>query len=163
MPATHPYIGSNLTEKLKALGAQIRTQRKALRISASAASEAAGMSRVTLHRVEKGEPSVTMGAYLNAMTVLGLDFEIAWPHDPALEARADEKNGWIPARIALKDYPQLKQLAWHVQGLDELSPEEALSIYESNWRHIDAQSISPHERQLIDALRLALGSNHGHL
>lgn len=34
------------------------------------------MSRVTLHRIERGEPSVTMGAYLNALAVLGLDFEI---------------------------------------------------------------------------------------
>lgn len=163
MPAKPPDIGNTSTEKLRALGAQIRTQRKALRISASAASEAAGMSRVTLHRVEKGEPSVTMGAYINAMAVLGLDFEIARPHDPALEATPDERKGWIPARIALKDYPQLKQLAWHVQGLDELSPKEALSIYESNWRHIDTQAISQSERQLIDALRLALGRNPGDL
>jgi len=36
-------------------------KRKALRVSATVAAEAAGMSRVTLHRIEKGEPSVTMG------------------------------------------------------------------------------------------------------
>jgi hypothetical protein len=28
------------------------------------------MSRVTLHRIERGEPSVTMGTYLNAAAAL---------------------------------------------------------------------------------------------
>ena len=51
----------------------------------------------------------------------------------------------------------MKQLAWQVQGVDALTPREALGIYERNWRHLDEAALLPHERQLIDALRLALG------
>ena len=67
-----------------------------------------------------------------------------------------EHQGWIPARIHLSDYPQLKQLAWQVHGTDELTPIEALSIYERNWRHINVQSLEPREQQLVEALRIAL-------
>jgi len=77
MPARTPLVARTATEKLNVLGQQIRAHRKAHRISATSAAEAARMSRVTWHRIEKGEPSVTMGAYLNAMTALGLDFGYA--------------------------------------------------------------------------------------
>ena len=68
---------------------------------------------------------------------------------------------WIPARIRLADYPQLKQLAWQVHGIDELTPGEVLSIYERNWRHVDVQAMVPRERHLVDALRSALGEHGG--
>ncbi len=41
---------------LPALGAGIRARRKQLRVSATAAAEAAGLSRVTLHRIERAHP-----------------------------------------------------------------------------------------------------------
>lgn len=161
MPARPPLIASTAAKKLGSLGQQIRAHRKSLRISATTAAEAAGMSRVTLHRIENGEPSVTMGAYLNAMAALGLDFGITRPPDQATETTDDDRQGWIPARIRLADYPQLKQLAWQVHGTDELTPGEALSIYERNWRHVDVQAMVPRERHLVDALRSALGEHGG--
>lgn len=88
MPARPPLIASTAAKKLDALGQQIRAHRKSLRISATTAAEAAGMSRVTLHRIENGEPSVTMGAYLNAMAALGLDFGIT-----EIDAGAPAKGG----------------------------------------------------------------------
>jgi hypothetical protein len=115
-----------------------------------------------LHRIEKGEPSVTMGAYLNAMAALGLDFGLTKPADQATETADDDRQGWIPARIRLADYPQLKQLAWKVHGTDALTPGEALSIYERNWRHVDVKALEPRERALVDALRMALGDRPGH-
>lgn len=161
MPTNLPLIAHAVAENLVALGLQIRTHRKALRVSATATAEAAGMSRVTLHRIEKGEPSVTMGAYLNAIAALGMNFGIIQPPPPASNPVADDKTGWIPARIRLSDYPQLKQLAWQVQGTDVLTPREALSVYERNWRHVDVQALKPQEQQLIDALRLAFGADLG--
>jgi len=157
MPARISIIASTAAEKLIALGKQIRAHRKALRISATAAAEAAGMSRVTLHRIENGEPSVTMGAYLNALVAQGMDFGIIKPTGLAADAPNEDRKGWIPARIRLADYPQLKQLAWQVHGTDELTPAEALSIYDRNWRHVDVQALEPRERQLVDALRIGLG------
>ncbi|MGH8761334.1 MAG: helix-turn-helix domain-containing protein [Burkholderiales bacterium] len=160
MPSRLSAIASNVAEKLSTLGQQIRAHRKALRLSATTVAEAAGMSRVTLHRIETGEPSVTMGAYLNAMDALGLDFGLTRPTDQATETADDDRQGWIPARIRLADYPQLKQLAWQVHGTDELTPDEALSIYERNWRHVDVHALEPRERHLVDALR-ALGEHRG--
>ena len=161
MPSRPPVSTSNIAAKLSALGQHIRAHRKALRINATTVAEAAGMSRVTLHRIEKGEPSVTMGAYLNVMVALGLDFGIIRPTDQATVATDVNRQGWIPARIRLAHYPQLKQLAWQVHGTDELTPSEALGIYERNWRHVDVQALAPRERHLIDALRIALGEQRG--
>jgi transcriptional regulator with XRE-family HTH domain len=157
MPARLPAIANTAAAPLIELGKQIRARRKALRINATTAAGAAGMSRVTLHRIEKGKPSVTMGAYLNAMAALGMDFGIVHPAGKAAAVSSDDFTGLIPARIRLADYPQLKQLAWQVQGVDELTPMEALSIYERNGRHLDTQAMAPREQQLLEALRLGLG------
>jgi len=155
MPARTPVVAEDAAAKLDALGQQIRAHRKALRVSATAAAQAAGMSRVTWHRIEGGEASVTMGAYLSAMAALGLQFGILPPRDVRIDP--SDAGGWIPVRIRLAEYPQLKRLAWQVHGTDELSPAEALGIYERNWRHIDLQALEPRERQLVEALRRALG------
>ena len=104
-----------------------------------------------------------MGAYLNAMAALNMNFGFAKTAElSASELNIDHK-GWIPARIHLSDYPQLKQLAWQVHGTDELSPIEALSIYERNWRHVDVKALEPHEQQLVEALRIALGGQVGNV
>lgn len=156
MPAPPLAISDATAARLGALGQQIRARRKALGLSATVVAEAAGLSRVTLYRLEKGAPAVTMAAYLNVMGALGLDFNLSLPADQTVVAPAADHTGWIPARVRLTDYPQLKQLAWQVHGVDELTPAEALSIYERNWRHIDLAALQPHEQQLVHALRLAL-------
>ena len=161
MPAKAPDIPVAVADKLAALGKQIRSHRKAMRISATVVAEAAGMSRVTLHRIENGEASVTMGAYLNAMEALGLDFGIIKPAETVADQAADDRKDLIPARIRLADYPQLRKLAWQLHGTDALTPVEALSIYERNWRHVDVKALEPRERQLIDALRTGLGEFNG--
>lgn len=163
MPAHIPVISGTVADRLIALGKQIRTHRKALRISSTTVAEAAGISRVTLHRIENGESSVTMGAYLNVMAALGLDFGIIKPAESAADAPDEDRKGWIPARIGLADYPQLRQLAWQVHGADDLTPVEALGIYERNWRHVDVQALIPRERDLIEALRSGLGGQDGNV
>jgi len=64
MPAKLPKIDAVTANKLILLGQQIKAHRKQQKISAIATSEAAGLSRVTLYRIEKGESSVAMAAYL---------------------------------------------------------------------------------------------------
>lgn len=155
MAAKAPKAPTAITDKLIQLGAQIREHRKALHLSATVVAEAAGMSRVTLHRIEKGEPSVTMGAYFNVLAALGIDFGIIQP-ETAGNQQGDLKD-MIPARIHLADYPQLKKLAWQVHGTDTLTPLEALSIYERNQRYMDEGNLEEQEQQLIEALKLGLG------
>ncbi|HPO25505.1 MAG TPA: hypothetical protein PK135_12675, partial [Arenimonas sp.] len=111
-----------------------------------------------LHRIEKGEPGVAMGAYFNAANALGLVLGVIPEHGVQADDRPLE--GWIPARIRLEDFPQLKQLAWQVHGVDALTPDEALGIYNRNWRHLNAETLLPKEKALIDALRLGLGNDN---
>ena len=154
MPAKLSAISSVVANRAVEVGAQIRAYRKALGVSATTAAQAAGMSRVTWYRIEKGATTVTVGAYMSALAVLGLDLKIIQPstydHDSDNKSISAES---IPVRIALSDYPQLKQLAWQVHGVDDLSPREALSIYERNWRHLDLKTMELHERNLVAALR----------
>ena len=160
MPSRTPPVATAAAAKLLTLGEQIRAFRKALRINVTAAAEAAGMSRVTWQRIEQGEPSVTMGAYLNALHALGLDFGVIGPAGADANTATLERQGWIPPRVRIADYPQLKELAWQVHGTDELTPREALGIYERNARHLDLKTMEPGERELLDGLRTALGQGN---
>jgi transcriptional regulator with XRE-family HTH domain len=156
MSSKAPITLQQCAAHLRALGARIRAARAALRLSATVTAEAAGLSRVTLHRIEKGEPSVTMGAWCNTMAALGMALQA---HSGAAAQAADtapERTGWIPARVPLADYPQLRALAWQVHGTDTLTPAEALGLYERNARHLDMQAMSTDEQALLQALRLAL-------
>ena len=158
MPAKSPHLGEVLATRLNALGERIRVHRQQQKVSATLAAEAAGMSRVTLHRIERGEPSVTMGAYLSAVAAVGLQLDLSDPRAPKAPAAAHTTpTTSLPIRIALDDYPQLKRLAWQRHGVDALSPGDALNLYERNWRHIDQASLEPAERALVKALVDQLG------
>lgn len=153
MPAKVPPVGDFLVTQLKALGERIRAHRERQKVSATVAAEAAGMSRVTLHRIERGEPSVAMGAYLSAADAVGLRLELRDPQ--AHPATPDIAR--LPARVRLADFPQLKRLAWQLHDVDELSPADALNLYERNWRHIDQSDMEPSERALLKILVDQLG------
>jgi transcriptional regulator with XRE-family HTH domain len=153
MPAKTPPTTPAAVAGLVALGGQIRDRRKSLGVSATAAAQTAGMSRVTWHRIERGEPSVTMGAYVGAMAALGLEFSLLLAERAPEPGERDGPVVELPERIQLAGYPQLKRLAWSARGVDSLSPAEALGLYERNWRHVDAQALEPHEQRLLDALR----------
>lgn len=160
MPAKSPANTPATAQRARAFGAAIRDRRKDLGVSAIAAAESAGMSRVTWYRLEKGEPSVTMGAYFAAMDVLELECHVLTAAQKTAQQSQDREK-WIPARISLEDYPQLKKLSWHVRGISTLSPQEAFDIYERNLRHLDVEHLQEHERQLLLALRVAFeNQNH---
>ncbi|HED19377.1 MAG TPA: XRE family transcriptional regulator [Gammaproteobacteria bacterium] len=54
------------------LGEDIAVARKKRRISTVSMSERAFISRGTLYKVEKGDPSVSMGIYATVLSLLGL-------------------------------------------------------------------------------------------
>jgi transcriptional regulator with XRE-family HTH domain len=135
------------------LGAALRTRRKALGINMTAAADAAGMSRATWHRLERGETGVAWGLLLAAAAALDLDLRL-------LEAEADDGRRGTPAAdalpltIRLAEFPGLRRLAWQVgEGVDTLTPREALGLYERNARHLDEASLPRHELALLRALR----------
>jgi transcriptional regulator with XRE-family HTH domain len=140
------------TSLLAELGAGIRRRRKLVRVSATAAAEAAGLSRVTLHRIERGEPSVAMGLYQRATAALGLKLRLA-DELPAPQARGPA----LPAQLRLAELPELRRLAWQLGPDAKLTPRQALDPYERNWRHLDSAAMTPHERAVLDNLVHSVG------
>lgn len=150
MPARTSTGAATDQERLAHLGERLRTVRKRQRVTTIAAAEAAGISRVTLHRIERGEPTVAIGAWVAAASALGLAFDLP-------DANAAARASRLPKKIRLRDYPQLKKLAWQLHGVEEISPPEALQLYERNWRHVDRPALSEEEAALIDTLSREIG------
>lgn len=61
---------------LRKLGEDIRDARRRRRISTATMAERATISRMTLHKVERGDPSVSLGAYATVLFILGLSGRI---------------------------------------------------------------------------------------
>ncbi|MCB1679644.1 MAG: helix-turn-helix transcriptional regulator [Halioglobus sp.] len=59
-------------QALMKLGEDIAVARKKRRISTVSMAERAFISRGTLYKVEKGDPSVSMGIYATVLSILGL-------------------------------------------------------------------------------------------
>lgn len=142
-----------LERRAKELAHQLRQRRKALGVTVQNAAAASGMSRDTWYRMERGETTVTIGAWFNALAVLGLRFGVGLEAEEAERPATDT----IPLAIPLADYPQLAALAWQMGGSVVLSPREAFDVYERNARHLDEAALTPTEQVLIANLRLVFG------
>lgn len=62
--------------QMQALGLRLREARLRRRISVFAMAERVGVSRDTLHRLEKGDASISIAVLLRALRALGLDQDI---------------------------------------------------------------------------------------
>ena len=71
---------------LQSVGENIKLARKRRKLTTIPVSERAAIDRTTLYQIEKGTPSVSMGAYFNVMRVLGLQ-------DDFLKLASDDKQG----------------------------------------------------------------------
>lgn len=83
---------------LKKLGKDIRDARRRRRIPMKLMSERAGFSRITLSKIEKGEPSVSMGSYAAALFVLGMSAQ--------LEKIADASHDLVGRQLEEENLPQ---------------------------------------------------------
>lgn len=54
--------------------------------------------------------------------------------------------------IALANYPQLHLIAWNRSKDDFIEEEEALALYEANWRFVDPEQMEEAERHLLRRL-----------
>jgi len=71
---------------LEQLGENIKLARKRRKLTTAQVAERANIVRTTLYQIEKGSPSVSMGAYFNVMRVLSLQNDF-------LKLAADDEFG----------------------------------------------------------------------
>ena len=85
---------------LRKLGGDIRDARRRRRISTMIMAERAMISRMTLNKIEKGDPNVALGRYANVLFVLGMTDHLAElvapEHDTVGLSLADD---FLPKRI----------------------------------------------------------------
>lgn len=74
------------SQLLEQMGENIKLARKRRKLTAVKVSERAGIARSTLYLIEKGDSSVSMGAYFNVLRVLGLQNDF-------LKLAADDEFG----------------------------------------------------------------------
>lgn len=161
MPAKPTPLPEAEVRQLAELGERLRLARLRRGQTAAAVAARAGITRVTLTRLERGEAGVTVGTLIKVMGALGLadDFEcLARDTGQALatERLAPRR---VPPCIRLAHYPQLQSVAWHVaEGpAAVLTPAEAFTLYERNWRHIEPAKMLPRELALLERLTATVG------
>lgn len=87
---------------LRKLGNDIRDARRRRRIPTAILAERASVSRTTLHKVEKGDPHVSVGIYTTVLFALGMADRVADLADPRHDTvglSLEEEN--LPQRIRL--------------------------------------------------------------
>jgi hypothetical protein len=97
---------------LRKLGQDIRDARRRRRIPVSIMAERASISRMTLHKVERGEPGVSLGAYATVLFILGMAdrlADLADPRNDTVGLTLEEEH--LPQRIrrARKDRSAVRQ------------------------------------------------------
>jgi len=94
-PTSHKVVAANL-----AIGEQLRTWRKLLRLTLAQVADRAGIARSTLQRIEKGDGGVSIQAVLSTARALGILDELVRATDPFEtefgRARADYS---LPQRV----------------------------------------------------------------
>jgi transcriptional regulator with XRE-family HTH domain len=74
-PSTPPL--PSVARSLESLGEHVRLARLRRGLSAELLAERAGLTRTTLRAIERGTPTVTLGAYANVLHALGLAGDLA--------------------------------------------------------------------------------------
>ena len=60
--------------------------------------------------------------------------------------------------IVPAEFPELKMLVWNRDPARPIAAEEAFHLYERNWRHVNADRLTPREAQLIRRLTDQFGN-----
>ena len=102
MPRTSPPLPTPVARALRKLGTDIRDGRLRRRLPMTVVAERALITRVTLGKVERGDPAVSLGIYANVLHALGLVDRLAMVADPGLDSVGLALAGEaLPTRIRL--------------------------------------------------------------
>lgn len=77
MPSKAPLAFPSEYKLLAEFGERLRLARLRRHLTASAVATRSNLSRPTLVKVERGDPSVTLGTYLRVLAVYGLAGDLA--------------------------------------------------------------------------------------
>lgn len=94
MPSTAPLLFSSEEKRLLAFGKRLRLARLRRKLSAEIVAKRSDISRQTLVKVERGDPSVTFGTYLRVLAIYGLEADFD-------SVAADDKLGRTLQDLAL--------------------------------------------------------------
>lgn len=83
--------------QFKTLGENLKLARLRRNLSAEMVAQRSGISRMTLSKIEQGNPSVAMGSYFMVLHILGLSEDFK-----QLAARDDFGQGLIDAQLLTK-------------------------------------------------------------
>ena len=96
---------------LRKVGSDINDARRRRRITIALVAERAGISRATVGRIEKGDPTTSMGGYTAVLFVLGMLDRLAdlvdAMHDVSGRQLADEQ---LPQRVRLANKRKRKDV-----------------------------------------------------
>ena len=76
MPSKPTLLYPNQNKVMRALGERLRLARLRRRLGVAITCERAGISRMTLYRVEAGSPAVALGTLLRILSVLALESDL---------------------------------------------------------------------------------------
>ena len=86
MKTKHQVVMPQYNQVLEQMGENIKLARKRRKLTLAQVSERANIARSTLHLIERGDSSVSFGAYFNVLRVLGLQNDL-------LKVAADDTLG----------------------------------------------------------------------
>lgn len=144
-PQDHRALGA-----LADLGGHIKQLRKSHNLSAQSLASIAGISRVTLHRVESGEPGVAAGAYAAVLAALG----------STLAATGQSVDFALPSYVYVDDYPVLRSMSWQLREGILITPAEAWQIYSRHSDLLDTSVVALQEARLLRALKRKFGETN---
>src|SRR5438876_9324928 len=123
MPASSPPLRQPQAQLLVELGERLRSARLRRKLTAGAVAADAGVSRVTVHRAERGNGAIAIGTLIRIMGALDLagDFALLTRDDKMgrllqdsrlRPRRAKAATTNPPRRIRIGRSPQLREIAW---------------------------------------------------
>ena len=77
MPSKAPLAFPSESRLLAGLGERLRLARLRRRLTTATVCARCGISRPTLAKAERGDPSVTLGTYLRVLAAYGLEGDLA--------------------------------------------------------------------------------------
>lgn len=105
MNQSSPVVPIPVARALRKLGDDIRNARRRRRIPVAILAERASISRMTLNRIEKGDPRTSIGAYTIVLFALGMAerlAEVADSKHDSLGLELEEER--LPERIRLSGW-----------------------------------------------------------